>query len=127
MINFPKPLDWFQQKLWRLYWVEWTAIFFIQAIVDKNLSGFDFITIPIAAGLMMTFVGKYFAKFFIGLYKAISLLPGLGIIHFFAEILELLLMTVVGTNYKIISIFSEEKLEMNPLGKYAKKMGWNKP
>jgi len=35
-------------------------------------------------------------------------------------------MIVVGTNYKIISRFSEEKLEMNPLGKYAKKMGWDK-
>jgi hypothetical protein len=123
-IQFPKPFDWFQQRLWRIYWIEWAAIFLIQAIVDKNLSGFDFITVPIAAGLMMTVVGKYIAKFYLGFTKLVGSIGGVGFFHVFADLLEALLMFVIGINYSLISRFSEEKLPENPLDKYAGKMGW---
>lgn len=76
MINFPKPLDLFQQKLWRLYWVEWIVIMFIMSINDHTLSGFEHITFPVVGGLIMTFTSKCFAIFFVGLYKAITIFPG---------------------------------------------------
>jgi hypothetical protein len=124
MIQFPKPLDWFQQRLWRIYWIEWTVIFFIQAIVDKNLSGFEFITIPILSGLMMTFIGIYIAKFFFGFAKLLGTIGGVGFFHMIADLFEGLLMLVIGINYSLISNFSEEKLQENPLAKYAGKKGW---
>lgn len=113
MIQFPKPLDWFQQRLWRVYWIEWAAIFYIQAIVDKNLSGFDFFTVPIAAGLMMTALGKYITKFYLGFTRLLGSICGVGFFHVFADLHEVLLLFVIGINYSLISRFSEEKLPEN--------------
>lgn len=124
MIQFPKPFDWFQKRLWRIYWIEWTAIFYFQAITDNNLSGLNFITVPIAAGLMMTIVGKYTAKFCLGIVRMLDNVGNGGLFHIFTDLIEGLLMIMIGINYSLISMFSEEKLPENPLDTYMEKMEW---
>ncbi len=124
MIQFPKPFDWFQKRLWRIYWIEWTAIFYIQAISDNNLSGLNFITVPIAAGLMMTVVGKYIFIFCLGVPRLLGGVSGVRLFQFSVDFIEALLMVVIGINYSLISSFSEENPPENPLEKYLEKMGW---
>lgn len=123
MIQFPKPFDWFQKRLWRIYWIEWTAIFYFQAITDNNLSGLNYITVPIAAGPMMTVVGKYIFIFFLGVPRLLGSISGVRLFQFSVDFIEALLMVVIGINYSLISNFSEEKLPENPLINTWRKWG----
>lgn len=137
MIPFPKPFDWFQQKLWRLYWIEWYIVFCIFIFKDQlqysHYEGFSFfsqllytfiIIAPIDA-LIIVFVGKYLVKALFGFTSFMFSMAGAkGFIHTMLEILETLMWIVIDINYNIISRFSLEKLSISPSDKFAQKMGW---
>lgn len=125
MIQFPKPFDWFQQKLWRIYWIEWAIIIILyRAVTRDRLIGYDFIYTPIIGGLIMVFLGKYIAKFYFELARLAAKITGAGFFHSIAELFETLMWIVIDINYRIISRFSEEKLPINPADKFFQKMGW---
>ena len=128
MIQFPKPLDWFQRKLWRLYWIEWIIVFYLFMLKDQliyhNIGLSDFAVAPLSA-LMMVFIGKYLVKFLFGITLFMSSIVGAkGFFHTVIDLLESLIWIIIDINYRLISGFSEEKLSIDPADNYMTKMGW---
>ena len=121
VILLPKPLDWIQQKLWRIYWLEWALAILLLGIEKDLLVGFDIIIVPIVGGLVMTFCGNAMMGFCLSLTKLIgnvSKMPHFRII--WLTFMEVFMLTI-SINYAMISRFSVEKLRVSPMKMYLKK------
>ena len=125
MIEFPKPLNWFQKEVWRIKWLEWIVIInimyiwgIILSIVSGDISNIDFfffgiLTSPIYA-LLYSFIFKYFLLIFIIPFRFISLFPGFGYLIIIVKFFEAIGKIISDINNHIIARFCEKKVKFDP-------------
>jgi hypothetical protein len=130
MIKFPKPFDWFQKKVWRLYWIEWFIIFFIlwtnsfvEELIVPNypritLTEWLFsiifcVTIASCFALPMALASKKLLHLLFEIIHALFLIPLLTLpcdfkagdfkpIHMVLDLLENVLKYISSLNYRYI-------------------------
>jgi hypothetical protein len=155
MINFPKPFDWFQKKVWRLYWVEWFIIFFILwanwfveelivpnypriALTEWFFSVVFCVIMASCSALPMALVSKNLLHFLFEIIHALFLIPLLMLpcdfkvgdfkpIHMVLDLLERVLKFIGGLNSKyVVSRFITENPSKDAQGIYGGKIGESK-
>jgi len=124
VILLPKPLDWIQQKLWRIYWLEWALAILLLGIEKGLLVGYEIVTVPIVGGLVMTFCGNMMIGFCLDLTKLIGNVSKMSHFRIIWRIFAETFMLIISINYMIVNRFSVEKLRVSPMTIYMKKKKW---
>lgn len=118
MIRFPKPLNWFQKKFWRIRWLEWIIILLILSLPSFNFELLDkpvdvitiLVYIPIMALMFPYVFGFMYKLVFVWFPKFMDSVGGMRIFGYFADLFEKIGDIVNNINNGILSIFCEEEI-----------------
>lgn len=120
-------IGWFQEELWRIYFLEWFFLISIAGYATGIVVGADIIPTSIVGSYIMARGGGGLMKLLLYIADKLRKWSKIPAFSWAADFWNYVFYIIFGINYALIARFSKKKITPSPLKRLALKGRWKGP